>query len=195
MFPSMVGAVGPADVRLRPSASARPCPPVESALLHASAVGLSGDNEIGDGINMFAETQMLSLRHRGELFRRRSLGEQLNADPLSPARLLELPTLGGARNAGLADRTGSLTPRKQADIVLIRTDTAATVSSASPAATVTSIAHPGTVDIVLVAEQIRKRRARLSGVDLCALRLLVRSSHQYLVTAGRELVATGATTH
>jgi hypothetical protein len=39
-------------------------PPVESALRHASAVGLSGDNEISYGINMFAEMQTLSLRHR-----------------------------------------------------------------------------------------------------------------------------------
>ena len=88
-----------------------------------------------------------------------------------------------------------MTPGKQADIVLIRTDTAATVSSASPAAIVTSIAHPGTVDTVLVAGQIRKRHGRLTGVDLDALRLLVRSSHQHLVTDGRELVTTGAAPH
>jgi cytosine/adenosine deaminase-related metal-dependent hydrolase len=170
-------------------------PPVESALRHASAVGLSGDNEISYGINMFAEMQTLSLRHRGELFRRQSLGEQVSADPLSPARLLEFATLGGAGNAGLAERVGSLTPGKQADIVLIRTDTAATVSSASPAATVTSIAHPGTVDTVLIAGHIRKRHGRLIDVDLDALRLRVRSSHQYLVAASRGLVTAGATAH
>ncbi len=39
---------------------------------------------------------------------------------LLPRRLLEIATIGTARVLGMADRIGSLTPGKRADIVLIR---------------------------------------------------------------------------
>src|SRR5260370_35375205 len=39
---------------------------------------------------------------------------------LKPRRLLEIATIGAARVLGLADRIGSLTPGKRADIVLGR---------------------------------------------------------------------------
>jgi cytosine/adenosine deaminase-related metal-dependent hydrolase len=167
-------------------------PPVDAALRHATAIGLSNDNEVSYGINMFAEMQTLSLRHRGEIFRRRSNGEPTDPDPLTPARLLQFATLGGAANAGLADQTGSLTPGKQADIVLIRADAPATTSAADPVATVTTTAHPGTIDTVIVAGQIRKRHGRLTGTDLDALHHLIHASHHHLATTDREPVTTGA---
>lgn len=161
-------------------------PPVDAAVQYAAAIGLSNDNEVSYAVDMFAEMRALALRYRGERFRRLSLGEEITIDPLTPSRLLEFATLGGAANAGLAERTGSLTPGKQADIVLIRTDSPATVSAGSPVAVVTSLAHPGTVDPVIVAGQVRKQGGRLVGADLEYLRRLSRSSYEYLRSAGRR---------
>ncbi len=153
-------------------------PPVTAALKHAAAVGLSNDNEVSYGIDMFAEMRTLALRHRSEAFRGRADRDDL--DLLTPARLLEMATLGGAHNAGLADTTGSLTPGKQADIVLVRADAIETWPGTDPTTTIASFAHPGTVDTVLVAGQVRKRAGRLVDLDTVAVRELVRASMDFL---------------
>jgi 5-methylthioadenosine/S-adenosylhomocysteine deaminase len=40
---------------------------------------------------------------------------------LKPRRLVELATIEGAKLLGLGDKTGSLTPGKRADLIMIRT--------------------------------------------------------------------------
>ena len=45
-----------------------------------------------------------------------------NKMPLTVKRLVQLATLDGAVDLGIADKTGSLTPGKRADIILVRTD-------------------------------------------------------------------------
>ena len=150
-------------------------PPVGQALARAAAIGLSNDNETSYAISMFAEMQTLLLRDRGEQFRRAAAGEPARVDQLEPAQLLEFATLGGAHNAGLADRIGSLTPGKQADIVLLRADGAAALSAADPITRVVN-AHPGMVDTVLVAGEFRKRDGRLVGIDLETMKNMVSTS-------------------
>ena len=44
-----------------------------------------------------------------------------NKMPLTVKRLVQLATLDGAVDLGIADKTGSLTPGKRADIILVRT--------------------------------------------------------------------------
>jgi hypothetical protein len=66
-----------------------------------------------------------------------------------------------ARAAGLADRVGSLTPGKAADVILLRTDGPGLTPMRSPAEALVLAAHPGLVDTVLVAGQVAKRAGRL----------------------------------
>jgi len=76
--------------------------------------------------------------------------------------MLEFATIGGARALGLDDRIGSLTPGKQADIVLIRTDALTTRTSQDPYQTVVLYASAATVDTVLVAGKCLKRNGKLT---------------------------------
>ncbi len=154
--------------------------PLEPALRHAAAIGLSNDNELSYGLSMFAEMQALTVRHRGERFRRSNAGETVDPDALNPMRLLEFATLGGAANAGLQDVIGSLTPGKQADIVLIRSGGTAAGLPADPVARLTAFAQDVEVDTVIVAGQLRKQGGRLVGVDLDRVRESVRASNDYL---------------
>ncbi len=155
-------------------------PPVEAALSRGITVGLSGDNEISYGLSMFAEMAALNLRHRSEVFRRTAAGDPDPGRMLTPADLLHFATAGGAANAGLAGVTGSLTPGRQADLVLLRTSDVATFPATDPAGTVTAVASTGDVDTVVVAGRIRKRHGHLVGVDLDAVRARILASRDRL---------------
>jgi 5-methylthioadenosine/S-adenosylhomocysteine deaminase len=156
-------------------------PPVDQALRRSIPVGLSGDNEISYGLSMFADMAALQQRHRGEVFRRAAAGDPDPGTHLEPGDVLRFATLGGAANAGLLDTVGSLTPGKQADIVLVRTTDMATFPATNPTGTITSAATAGNVDTVLVAGVVRKRRGELVGVDLSGVREAVVHSRDRLL--------------
>jgi cytosine/adenosine deaminase-related metal-dependent hydrolase len=101
--------------------------------------------------------------------------------------VLRFATLGGAANAGLSHKVGSLTPGKQADITLIRTTDVNTAPGTNAVATVTAFAHAGNVDTVLVAGQVRKWRGKLTGHDMNAVAAQVLASRDYLfATSGQR---------
>lgn len=88
------------------------------------------------------------------------LSADLTGERLNQADVLQMATLDGARALGMADRIGSLRPGKQADLVLLRTDTVGTAGGHDPIGVVVA-AHPGVVDAVLVAGRFVKRDGRL----------------------------------
>jgi cytosine/adenosine deaminase-related metal-dependent hydrolase len=99
--------------------------------------------------------------------------------------VLELATRGGARVAGLDSVVGTLSPGKQADVVLTRTDGVHMTPAADPVAALVLYANAADVDTVLVAGRVVKRAGRLTGVDWPALaERLLRSSAR--VRAGLE---------
>lgn len=70
---------------------------------------------------------------------------------------------------GLGDVTGSLTPGKHADLILVRTDTANTVSGPDPVSTVVRCARPSDVDTVICDGRILKCDGDPIDVDVVAL--------------------------
>lgn len=89
---------------------------------------------------------------------------------LTARDLVEFATIDGARALGLGDQIGSITPGKQADLVLLRADDLTLFPANHPMGAIVSAAHPGLVDTVLVAGKIVKRGGALVGIDLDALR-------------------------
>ena len=75
-------------------------------------VSISTDNASSYSFDYFASMRMLYALHQHRV------GQRV---PLTAKRLLQLATLDGAVDLGIADRTGSLTPGKRADIILVRT--------------------------------------------------------------------------
>jgi cytosine/adenosine deaminase-related metal-dependent hydrolase len=90
--------------------------------------------------------------------------------PLSSREVLSFATLDGAKAAGLDHKTGSLTPGKQADIVLIDTNAMSLIPVNNPVSAVVEFSHIGNVDTVMVAGRIMKRGGKLVGVDFPAFR-------------------------
>jgi cytosine/adenosine deaminase-related metal-dependent hydrolase len=96
------------------------------------------------------------------------LGSQIADDsPLTAADILRMATLDGAAALGLADRTGSLRPGKQADVIMLRLDDINMLTAErDPIAAVVTAAQPHNVDTVLVAGHILKAAGRLVHADL-----------------------------
>jgi 5-methylthioadenosine/S-adenosylhomocysteine deaminase len=95
-------------------------------------------------------------------------GRVLSMDPVIPTGVrdvLEFAT-GGAANAGLADRIGSLTPGKAAEVIVLRTDMVNTAPLACVTGTCRLLGERSTVDAVVVAGQLRKWVGRLVGPDV-----------------------------
>jgi cytosine/adenosine deaminase-related metal-dependent hydrolase len=80
-------------------------------------------------------------------------------------RVLEMATIDAARSLGLGDVTGSLTPGKRADLILVRTDDVATAPFTDPTNMLTLAAGAENVDTVVVDGRVLKRGGRLTTVD------------------------------
>jgi cytosine/adenosine deaminase-related metal-dependent hydrolase len=108
-------------------------------------------------------------------------GNETEPTLLSSREVLEFATIEGARVCGLDDRTGSLTPGKQADVIIIRGDDTNTYPVIDPVSTVVLQADTRNVDTVFVAGRAVKRNGQLVDADLRRARDLAASSLEYLL--------------
>ena len=99
---------------------------------------------------------------------------------------LELATLGGARAVNLDAEIGSLTPGKQADVALIRTDRLGMAPVVDPVMTVVSQANAADVDTVFVAGEPLKRGGELLNVDLPPILDRLAASRDHMLEAWRQ---------
>ncbi len=99
---------------------------------------------------------------------------------ITARRILEMATIDGAHVAGVADRTGSLTPGKRADVVLIDATLPNLAPLIDPVAAVVVGADVSNVHTVIVDGVVRKRDGRLVD-DFAHARQLVEASRDHLV--------------
>ena len=84
---------------------------------------------------------------------------------LTSKRLVQLATLDGAVDLGIADRTGSLTPGKRADIILVRTGDINMSPLSEPYEALITFAQPRNIDTVIVDGRILLRAGRFTALD------------------------------
>ncbi len=89
--------------------------------------------------------------------------------PLGFVEAIEMATINGATALGLGDVTGSLTPGKRVDLILIRTTDLNIAPLANIEATVVQSATPANVDTVMVDGRLIKRHGRLTEYDVPAI--------------------------
>jgi 5-methylthioadenosine/S-adenosylhomocysteine deaminase len=85
---------------------------------------------------------------------------------LPPRKALELATIDGARDLGIADRTGSLAPGKRADLILVRTTDLNMMPLVDPVIALVHCAQPYNVDTVVIDGRILKRGGQLTAIDI-----------------------------
>jgi len=89
--------------------------------------------------------------------------------PLTLKRLAQLATIDGAVDLGIAERTGSLTPGKRADLVLVRTTDVNMAPAGDPYEALVSFALPANVDTVMVDGRVLRRGGKFTAFDHAAI--------------------------
>jgi len=92
-----------------------------------------------------------------------------NRVPLTARRLVQLATLDGAIDLGIARHTGSLTPGKRADIILVRTGDINMAPMGDPYEALVNLAQPRNVDTVIADGRILRRGGRFTALDHAAV--------------------------
>ncbi len=140
-------------------------------LKHGCRPSISIDVCCSVGGDMFAQMRILMAATRG-VVNAEALREHRLVDPLpvTTRDILDFATLQGARTCGIAHKTGSLTPGKEADIVLLDTNALNMFPINNPIGAVVNDAHTGNIDTVFVGGRIMKRHGKLVHVDVRALR-------------------------
>jgi len=148
--------------------------PVEIPLDQARRAGLKGslgsDTAVMSGAEMFSLVRTLLLMER---HKRNGFPDQLAPDGSANPKVedyLKLLTSEAAEAVGLGDVIGSLTPGKQADIVMLSTDALNMFPVNDVGGAIMFHANVRDVDTVIIKGKVLKRNGKLIGVDLPAVR-------------------------
>ncbi len=156
-------------------------PPVQQALDYGLRPSLSVDVETQMPGDFFTQMRaVFTLQRMQALARQRA--NDANAPKLLTVRdVIEFGTISGARANRLDSTIGTLTPGKDADIIMLRTDAINVAPMNNAYAAVVQAMDTSNVDTVFIAGQLRKRQGQLVGVDLNRIRQQAQASRDYIV--------------
>jgi 5-methylthioadenosine/S-adenosylhomocysteine deaminase len=156
---------------------------LQTAWDHGIKPGFSVDNETSYSTDMFMEMRVALYIQRAVAQNRKFKGDANPPKPLMTQDVLYCATMGGARCAGLEDKIGSLTPGKEADILVIRTDDINLYPSNNAIGTVVQAAERSNIDTVIIGGRVRKAGGKVVGLDMRRLKIMVEESRNHLFTA------------
>lgn len=164
--------------------------PTQKFLDRGLRPSLSVDVETNVPNDMFTQMRTVLALQRALVHSRALAGEANLPRLLTAYDALEFATIEGARANGLDHKTGSLTPGKEADVILLRTDTINVMPINDPIGAVVWGMDTSNIDSVFVAGKPMKRGGELCNVDLNRLHDLVYESRDYVIRrAGFRLPA------
>jgi 5-methylthioadenosine/S-adenosylhomocysteine deaminase len=156
-------------------------PAIQEALDHGFRPSLSSDHGVAIAQDFFSVMRSTYTLQRLLILQRARRGEQ-NLPPLLSCRdMLEFATIAGARCANLDSKVGTLTPGKEADIVMLRTDRLDVWPLNNAPMAVVNLMNPAHVDTVFIAGKVKKWRGNLVGVDVARVLRLVEESRDAVV--------------
>jgi cytosine/adenosine deaminase-related metal-dependent hydrolase len=142
---------------------------------------LSVDVVSGVGGSIFAEMRGTLEAERGwQNYETLQRGEWTSELKLTTREVVEMATIGGARGLGMEDRIGSLTPGKQADIIMLRIDLA-NLSLVNNLPAAITLCDSENVDYVFVAGRMVKAAGQIVGHDIRHVQDRARNSRDYLI--------------
>ncbi|MDN3355137.1 amidohydrolase family protein [Actinomadura sp. DC4] len=171
-------------------------PPTWELRRHGIPVSLSMDTSVWWSADLFSAMRAtLSADRSREHLEAHVRGETVVHNRLRAEDVVRWATIGGATALGLDAVTGSLTPGKKADLVLIKNEESpAMYPLLHPYGSVVYQAGRADVHTVLVNGRVAKHDHRLTGVDLAAAKAAVGRTVDYArTTMGEEAWREGMT--
>lgn len=166
--------------------------PIQRALDHNITPGLSVDVECSLTTDMFTQMQVVLNVQRMFAGNRRYHGEVDAPGPIAVRDALEYATVAGAKANGVWDRCGSITPGKDADLVIVDAEAINNLPLNNAVATVVLGTDSRNVDSVFVAGRPLKWAGNLISFDLKGLRKdAIRSRDRVLERCGYALDVAG----
>lgn len=158
-------------------------PPIQRALDRGMGLSLSSDVECTMSADMF--TQMRGLITVQRMFANASALEGAATYPalMQPMDAIRHATIEGAKGLKLDKVTGSLTPGKAADIILLDAEALNVAPLNHVAGAVVTLMERTNVDTVMVAGQIKKWKGELLGFDIAHLRGEIEKSRDRIFAA------------
>jgi cytosine/adenosine deaminase-related metal-dependent hydrolase len=192
-----VMAGGGVTVSLAPTSDAQigledAVPPVDESLAAGIRPGLSVDVEVALVSDMFTQMRTLHAIQRMRAVNAAYGTGAALAPRISTRDVLDFATLQGARTNGLGDVTGSITPGKQADLLVVRGDDINNMPLNDAVGTLVLATDPRNIRAVFVAGQPRKWAGELVGVDVDDLREEVYASRDAIVRRAAAATAAAA---
>jgi 5-methylthioadenosine/S-adenosylhomocysteine deaminase len=161
-------------------------PPFQAALDHGIRPSLSVDVECNMTADMFSIMRAAYTLQRA-LVNERALTSEQNLPALVTCRdVIEFATIAGARVAHLDSKIGTLTPGKEADIIMLATERINTFPLNNVPGTVVTLMDTSNVESVFVAGKVTKWQGKLVGVDLHRLRLQIEKSRDGLLARASQ---------
>ena len=149
--------------------------PTSDAQIGLEDAGLSVDVEVALASDMFTQMRALLTLQRMRAVNA-AYGTGCEPTRITTRDVLDFATLSGARTLRLDDRTGSITPGKQADLIVVDAEAINTMPLHDAIGTLVLGADRSNITSVWVAGQVRKWDGELVGVDVDALRTQVHDS-------------------
>jgi 5-methylthioadenosine/S-adenosylhomocysteine deaminase len=156
-------------------------PPFQTALDHGIRPGLSVDVECNMTADLFSIMRTAFTLQRALINQRAVAGEKNLPAMLTCRDTIELATIEGARVAHLDHKIGTLTPGKEADIIMLATDRINVFPLNNVPGTVVTLMDTSNVENVFVAGKVRKWQGRLVSVDLPKLRRHIETARDGLL--------------
>jgi 5-methylthioadenosine/S-adenosylhomocysteine deaminase len=153
-------------------------PTIQEALDYGFRPSLSSDHGVTIAQDFFTVMRTTFMLQRLLILQRARNGEQNLPALLTCRDMLEFATMAGARCANLDNKIGTLTPGKDADVVLLACDRLDVWPLNNAPGVVVNLMNPGHVDTVLIAGKVKKWRGHLVGIDPVHVRHLVAKARE-----------------
>jgi cytosine/adenosine deaminase-related metal-dependent hydrolase len=157
-------------------------PATQEALDHGIRPSLSSDHGVTLAQDFFTVMRSTFTLQRLLVHQRARKGEQNPPTLLTCRDVLEFATIEGARCASIDGKVGTLTPGKEADIVMLRTDRLDVWPLNNAPGVVANLMNPSHIDAVFIAGKVRKWRGNLVGVDEDRVLRLVQEGRDALMS-------------
>jgi cytosine/adenosine deaminase-related metal-dependent hydrolase len=166
-------------------------PPLQAFIDRNIRPGLGVGNEAEAPGDLFAQMRAANSLQHATLFDLKLAGKAGVPNLLSTREVLRYATIDGARAAGLGEVTGSLTPGKKADILVLRADRPNIAPINDPIGAVVWGMDTSNIDWVLVGGEPVVREGALVANVAAVRQLAQEAQHRVASAAGLLTVAGG----